>query len=172
MKIFVILHLNMKSICISIILIGLTLTSLCASGQGLYLYDDIVSGPIEIGKNYKQLYSFDSIFFISGTYDKDNNIIYGVYLNSVEKFKFNSLETRNYKLNIIKDIFISKLGEPGINRGIGYIPFMGPNQTYSIYGWNINNRKITLISIYGRYDTTNIIKIEFYDLKILNENIR
>ncbi|NJO90322.1 MAG: hypothetical protein HC831_16290 [Chloroflexia bacterium] len=57
-------------------------------------------------------------------------------------------------------------GNPALDKSDGYLPFLGYNQTFTIYAWK-HDGKIVMLSIFGRKDETNIIKIEIYDIEML-----
>ena len=134
-----------------------------AVGQGIELYDGIKSGDSKINK---KLYYFGEHEFIIGTYDRDKGIIYAVYFTSIKHYPPDSMSVRDSNMREVKNALIKDFGEPGLSRDGPYLPFLGYNQTFTLYAW-YNKGRIIMLNLFGRKDNNNIIKIEIYDSNML-----
>lgn len=138
-----------------------------ALGQGVELYDGIISNsPDTVFSAKSKIHIFADSEFLLKTYDKDRNFIYGVSLNSLKRFGEDSIQQRDLLLEQVFGDLKEKNGEPSLNRSDGYMPFLFYNQTFTVYAWK-NPPLIILVNLFGRNDNTNIIKIEIYDLNLL-----
>ena len=134
-----------------------------AVGQGVELYDGIKSGDSKINK---KLYYFGGHEFIIGTYDRDNGIIYAVYFTSIKHYPPDFMTVRDSSMREVRNVLIKEFGKPALSRDGPYLPFLGYNQTFTLYAWH-NNGRIIMLNLFGRKDNNNIIKIEIYDKNML-----